>query len=331
MSKEFSRRNSPFDLKELGKEFKHLWDAPREHTDVELPLQSHFWGKLPSTPWKLGSSPSLVCRAGEGSELCRNTEQKFHILLSLCCLIPVISNMWMNQIIYRAEGVGLRAGLRRQRILASCSPPPFRGGCAVVGLREEASLEMPCREETVPFQCEESKIAANKKPSYCDTSIQTPTRMPWQAVWLLTSLFLLFLQRLPPITHTDAQRCSDREGQQGSASPAAELKRREAGPLKLQVQKPSRHSDLAAYSLPRMVFDKTYLERVRIISSDWRGDPQKILDLLAQKCHSSRNPASAGRRAAGLDFKTVIEIQYAFLWEKTENLLISAIPSLLGK
>lgn len=67
---------------------------------------------------------------------------------------------------------------------------------------------MPCREETVPFQCEDSKIAANKKPSYCDTSIQTPTRIPWQAVWLLTSFFLLFLHRAPtshPHRHTTMQ------------------------------------------------------------------------------------------------------------------------------
>lgn len=59
------------------------------------------------------------------------------------------------------------------------SSTPLGGGCYCRrAVREEASLEIPCREETVPFRCQDSKIAANKKPAYCAASLQTPTRMP---------------------------------------------------------------------------------------------------------------------------------------------------------
>lgn len=155
---------------------------------------------------------------------------------------------------------------------------------------------MPCREETVPFQREDSKIAANKKPSYCDTSIQTPTRIPWQAVWLLTSFFLLFLHRAPtshPHRQTSMQWqrkpagvCLDCRTSRGAPVPS----RREASLLWCRlVQVPVTAIWTCCLFSLSFCCRWQYLARqwVKLTSWDERGDHQMIFHLPIQKCHGS--------------------------------------------
>ena len=179
-------------------------------------MQLHLGINFPSVPWKLGHQ-SLYTLA-KGFCVQTNSEAWASNTPHPPLLYPR-HQQHVNEPNY-LQGWGRgphRRALPSKEPSVMISTPLGDGWCCHRAVKEEASLEMPCREETVPFQCENSKIAANKKPSYCDTSIQTPTRIPWQAVWLLTSLFLLFLHRARTIAHMAIQRCSDGEGQQGSA------------------------------------------------------------------------------------------------------------------
>lgn len=144
----FSRRNSRLSLKELGRIQAFVVAA-----NGLTPSAISPWAECSPFALKIEHSFKSLAKPRKVSVLYARAGLEPQILLSLRCHIPVISNMWMNQIISRAEGVGHIARLCCLRNPASCSPPPGDCCCCHRAVREEASLEVPCREETVPFQC----------------------------------------------------------------------------------------------------------------------------------------------------------------------------------